>query len=64
VLARCEQDVELAGVGILSDRRGQPQQLVRGVAHRRYDDDEVVAGRALTRDAPGDPLDPVRAGDR
>ena len=43
---------------------GQPEQLVGRVAHRRDDDDEVVAGRALAGDPPGDPLDPVGVGDR
>ena len=52
------------GSGLVGDGRGEAQQLVGRVAHRRHDDDEVVAGRAFARDAPGDALDAVRAGDR
>ena len=61
VLAGREQDVELARVGLVGDRRGQAEQLVGRVAHGRDDHDEVVAGGALARDPPRDPLDPVRA---
>src|SRR4029453_8248580 len=43
--------------------RGQPEQLVRGVAHRRHDDDEVVPGRALAGDAARDALDAIRIRD-
>ena len=62
VLAGGEQDVELARIGFVGDRRGEAEQLVRRVAHRRDDDDEVVAGRPLARDPPRDALDAVGAG--
>ena len=45
VLAGGEQDVELARVGLVGDRRREAEQLVGGVAHRRHDDDEVAARR-------------------
>ena len=64
VLAGREQHVELARVGLVGDGRGEAEQLVGRVAHRRDDDDEVVAGRALAGDPPGDALDPVGVGDR
>ena len=59
-----EQDVELARIGLVGDGRGQAEQLVGRVAHRRDDDDQVVAGGTLARDPPGDALDPVGVGDR
>ena len=64
VLAGREQDVELARVRFGGDGRGQAEELVGGVAHRRDHDDQVVAGRPLAGDAPGDALDPVGVGDR
>ena len=62
VLAGREQDVELARIGIVGDRGRQAEQLVGRVAHRRDDDDEVVAGRALARDPARDALDAVGVG--
>ena len=62
VLAGREQDVELARVGIVGDGGGEAEQLVRGIAHRRDDDDEVVAGGALAGDPTRDPLDAVGVG--
>ena len=64
VLAGREQHVELARIGFVGDAGGEAQELIRGVAHRGHDDDQVVAGRSLARDPPGDPLDAVGAGDR
>ena len=64
VLAGGEQHVELAQVGLLGDGRGESHELVGRVAHRRNRDDEVVAGRALARDPPGDTLDAVGTGQR
>ena len=64
MLAGREQDVELARIGLVGDRRGEAEQLVGRVAHRRHDDDEVVAGRALAGDPPGDAPDPVGVGER
>jgi hypothetical protein len=64
VLAGREQDVELARVGLVRDRRGKAEQLIGRVAHRGDDHDQVVAGRTLACDAPGDALDPVGVGDR
>ena len=63
VLAGREQDVELARVGLVGDRRGEAEQLVGGVAHRGHDDDEVAAGGALAGDPAGDALDAVGVGD-
>ncbi len=64
VLARGEQDVELARVGVVGDGRGEPEQLVGRVAHGA---DTTTTrswpGRALARDAPRDPLDAVGVGD-
>ena len=62
VLAGRQQDVELARVRIVRDGGREAEQLVRGVAHRRDDDDEVVAGGALAGDPTGDPLDAVGVG--
>ena len=42
-LARRQQHVELAPIGVGRDLLGEPQQLVGRVAHRRDDDDDVVA---------------------
>ena len=64
VLAGREQDVELTGVGLVGDGGRKAEQLVGRVAHGRNGHDEVVAGRALTSDPPGDTLDPVRVGER
>ena len=63
MLAGGEEDVQFARIGLVGDARREAEELVRGVAHRRHDDDQVVAGRALARDPPGDPLDAVGAGD-
>ena len=63
VLAGREQDVELAGIGLVGDGRGERQQLVRRVAHRRHDDDQLRPARALAHDPPRDPLDALGAGD-
>ena len=64
VLAGREQDVELARVGLVGDGGGEAEELVRRVAHRGDDDDQVVPGRAFARDPAGDALDPVGVGDR
>ena len=64
MLAGRKQEVELTRIRIGRDGRCEAEQLVGRVAHRRHHDDEVVAGRALTRDPAGDPLDPIRIGDR
>ena len=63
VLAGGEQDVELARVGLVGDRRREAEQLVGRVAHRGHDDDEVAPGGALAGDPPRDALDPVGVGD-
>ena len=63
VLAGCEQHVELALIGRIGDGRGQAEELVGGVAHRRDDDHEARPGRALTGDAPRDPPDPICVGE-
>ena len=63
VLAGGQQDVELAGVGLVGDRRRERQQLVGGVAHRGHDDDELRPARALAHDPPRDPLDALGARD-
>ena len=63
VLAGREQHVELAFVGLLRDRRGEAEQLVGRVAHRRDDDDEVRAGGPLARNPPRNAPDPVRVGE-
>ena len=63
VLAGREEDVELAGIGLVGDGRGERQQLVRRVAHRRHDDDQLRPARALAHDPPRDPLDALGACD-
>ena len=63
VLAGREEHVELALVGRLGDRRGQAEQLVGRVAHRRNDDDEVGAGGALAGDPAGHTPDSIRVGE-
>ena len=47
-----------------ADLLGEVEQLVGGVAHRRHDDHDVVAGLAGVDDALGDPLDALGVGDR
>ena len=63
VLAGGEEDVELAGIGIVRDGGREGEELVGGVAHRRDDDDEARPVGPLAGDAPGDALDALRAGD-
>ena len=64
VLARREQDVELARIWLVGDGGGEAEKLVGGVAHRGDDHDLVVAGGTLASDPPGDALDPIGVGDR
>ena len=64
VLAGGQEHVELARVGVVGDRRGEREQLVRRVAHRRDDDHEVRAGRAGARDPLRDPPDPIGLAER
>ena len=58
-----EQHVELAARRQRRDLLGQVEQLVGGVAHRRDDDTDVVAGLLGGDDALGDPLDALGVGD-
>jgi hypothetical protein len=64
VLASREQDVELARVGLVRDRRGEAEQLVGRIAHRGDDDDQVVSGGTFARDPSGDAFDAVGVGHR
>ena len=64
VLAGGEEDVQLAGIGLVRDGGGQRQELVRGVAHRGDDDDQLGAVLALADDASGDAPDAFRARNR
>ena len=61
-LAGGEQHVQLAAGGQRADLLGEVDQLVGGVAHRRHDHDDVVAGLAGVDDALGDPLDALGVG--
>ena len=63
-LARREEHVELSRLGDRRDPAREPHELVGGVAHRRDDRDDVVAGLAGPHDAIGDPRDPIRVADR
>jgi hypothetical protein len=54
-----QQHVQLARVGLLVDRGGQRQQLVRGVAHRGDDDAQVGASGTGPGDPARDAADPV-----
>ena len=49
VLAGGEQDVELAGVGLVRDGGGEGEELVGGVAHRGHDDDELASRSSRSR---------------
>ena len=62
VLARGEEDIELARVGFVGDGGGEAEEFVRGIAHGGHDDDEVMPGGALSGDATRDPLDAVGVG--
>ncbi len=62
MLACREQHVELARVRLVADRRGEGEQLVGRVTHRRHDDDQRRAGRVLAGDAQRDPSDALRVG--
>ena len=50
-LARREQHVELAPFGVRGDLLGHREQIVGRVAHRRHDDDDIVALLARSHDA-------------
>ena len=63
VLTGREKHVELALVGGVRDGRGEPEELVGRVAHRRDDDDEIGACGALAGNPPGNTPDPVRVGE-
>jgi hypothetical protein len=56
VLAGREQDVELARVRFVGDRRGEAEQFVGRVAHGRDDHDEVMTSGALACDPSRDRL--------
>ena len=62
-LAGGQEHVELARVGNVGDAERDRRQLVGGVAHRRDDDDHVVAGPTRSHDAVGDGLDPLDGSD-
>ena len=64
VLAGGEEDVELARVGLIGDRRGQLEELVGRVAHGGHDDDELRSGGALAGDPARHAADPVGIGER
>ena len=63
-LARREQHVHLAAAGLVGDVVGEADEVVGRLAHRRDDDDDVVAGPAGARDVIGDGPDAIRVGDR
>ena len=64
VLAGGEEHVQLAGIGLVRDGGGQGEELVRGVAHRGHDDDELGTVRALADDPPRDAPDALGVGHR
>jgi hypothetical protein len=55
--------VHFAGVGVGGDLLGELEQVVRGVAHRGDDHDEVLPGPPGGRDTLGHLLDAFRASD-
>ena len=57
VLTGGQQHVELARIGVVGDPRGQTEQFVGRVAHRRDRDDHLVAGLLGLDDALGHALD-------
>src|SRR3989441_911641 len=63
LLARGEQHVHLAWLGRRRHLVREGHEAVGRLAHRRDDDDKLVAGRAR-RDAPGDVPDLLVVGDR
>ena len=59
-----EEHVELATVGVLGDVVREAQEVVGRLAHRRDDDDDVVARAARARDVIGNGPDAVGIGHR
>ena len=62
-LARREQHVELAALRVRRHLLGHREQLVGGVAHRRYHDDHVVTLPPRSHDAVGDVPKLLHVGD-
>ena len=61
-LAGGEQHVELTSIGVGRDLPRERQQLVGRIAHRGYDDRDVVAGSLRPHDAVGDLADARNVG--
>src|SRR4030095_8931047 len=57
-----EQHVELRARGVCGDLLGKRQQLIRRVAHRRHDDDDIVSGVTRPHDTFGDLPQPGHVG--
>jgi len=64
VLAGRQEHVELARIGVVTDRAGQGKKLVGGIAHRGHDHDQARATGTRSRDPAGDTADTVGVGDR
>ena len=64
VLAGRQQEIHLAGIGLVSDLRRHLEQVIGGVAHCADHHDEVGAAVALAGDPPRHVLDAVGVGER